>query len=61
MYFFSVYWELKHHLLAVYVISPGMEWENLVEQTKSMYGITNKIYYEKVNKLSLEDFTKNSK
>ena len=56
-----MYWELKHHLLAVYVISPGMEWENLVEQTKHVYGITNKIYYEKVNRLSLEDFTRNSK
>ncbi|XP_063692324.1 uncharacterized protein LOC134824359 [Bolinopsis microptera] len=60
-YYLSVYWELKHHLLAVYVISPGMEWENLVEQTKHVYGITNKIYYEKVNRLSLEDFTRNSK
>ncbi|KAL5262239.1 hypothetical protein ACHWQZ_G007830 [Mnemiopsis leidyi] len=60
-YYLSVYWELKHHLLAVHVISPGMEWENLVEQTKHMYGITNKIYYEKVNRLSLEDFKRNSK
>ena len=48
-------------MLAVFVISPGMEWEPLVEQTKHTYGITNKIYYEKVNRLSLEDFTRNSK
>lgn len=60
-YYLNVYWELKHHLLTVFIISPGVDWAPLVEQTKQQYGITNKIFYEKVNRLALEDFTKYSK